>query len=155
MTRWSHSSTSLIYTTRLATSGPTYDDNAIAHFIDTFCHDFIYVTNDTYSCGPAKVEALQRGDINGWYLELRFDSRIDTVLKIILSWFKAHYHVTKYERAQEESPRPKKEEKQLEENLAPLSPLFIDVPRSWSSCAVPSVTALTSLYSLEPIRRAR
>lgn len=101
----------LIYTTRLATSGPTMTTMLIAHFIDSFFHDFIYVTNDTYSCGPAKVEALQRGDINGWYLELRFDSRIDALLKIILSWFKAHYHVTKYERAQEDSLRSKKEEK--------------------------------------------
>ncbi|KAI0808291.1 hypothetical protein C8Q74DRAFT_1443901 [Fomes fomentarius] len=94
----------LIYSARYLRSN--YDDNAIAHFIDSF-YDFIHVINDTYSCGRAKVEAIQHGDLNGWYSELSFNSRIDTLLKTILSWLQAHYHVTKYECAQNEEAKKK------------------------------------------------
>ncbi|KAI0739873.1 hypothetical protein C8Q80DRAFT_1200724 [Daedaleopsis nitida] len=80
-----------------------YHDVTIANFLDEF-FDCYNIMDGKYTCGSAKLMAIQSGQLFAGK-ELKFTGPMDELVKTLLRWFSANYHVKAYE-SSTDSPAP-------------------------------------------------
>ncbi|RPD57569.1 hypothetical protein L227DRAFT_551932 [Lentinus tigrinus ALCF2SS1-6] len=116
----------LYYATRYLTS--PFNDITIANYLDEFFDKFGWL-DGRWVCGDKKKNTIASGDFeiadSGM---LRFNSNMDDVLADLLSWFKAHHVVTRYEAeaaaSRSAAPTPQTSTSDLKSDaaLAPVRP---------------------------------
>ena len=83
-----------------------HDGDTIAAFLDAF-FDTYTLNSGRYTCGPAKREAIQNGQLTiDAETQLEFKSPMDKLLTKLLSWFRARHIVTKYDRTAAPASQP-------------------------------------------------
>ncbi|KAI0739860.1 hypothetical protein C8Q80DRAFT_1200653 [Daedaleopsis nitida] len=73
----------------------SFDNVTIATFLDEFfdCHTFV---NGKYACGATKSKAIETGQLSAGGMKVELDGPMDSLVKTLLCWFSANYHVKLY-----------------------------------------------------------
>ncbi|KAI0740066.1 hypothetical protein C8Q76DRAFT_665743 [Earliella scabrosa] len=117
-----------------------HDGDTIAAFLDAF-FDTYTLNSGRYTCGPAKREAIQNGQLTiDAGTTLQFTNPMDRLLATLLGWFKAHTIVTTYELKQAERRK----------THAHTSPLPPTLPSALTSATAPSSSGLQPAIQLKP-----